>query len=226
MEEVIRIYIMGREHEVPAGLTIMKAMEYAGYRLVRGCGCRAGFCGACATIYRKEGDYRLQTALACQTSAEEGMYLTQLPFVPATKAVYDLEKLSPRANLLLTIYPEVARCVACNTCTKACPQDIEVMDFIQAVKRGDIARAAELSFNCLQCGLCAARCPAEIKHYHVAQLARRVYGRHISPHSAPLKKRLEELEKGAFDQGIEELMALDEEALRRRYFSREIKTKE
>ena len=31
---------------MPEDLTIMNAMEYAGYRLVRGCGCRHGFCGA------------------------------------------------------------------------------------------------------------------------------------------------------------------------------------
>ncbi|MGQ9667488.1 MAG: 2Fe-2S iron-sulfur cluster binding domain-containing protein, partial [Anaerolineae bacterium] len=51
-EELIPVYIMGKQYNVPPGLTIMKAMEYAGYRLVRGVGCRAGFCGACATVYR------------------------------------------------------------------------------------------------------------------------------------------------------------------------------
>ena len=60
----IRIFIMGEAKEVPAALTIMKAIEYAGYKLTRGAGCRAGFCGACATVYRKEGDYRIYTALA------------------------------------------------------------------------------------------------------------------------------------------------------------------
>lgn len=222
----IRVHIMGREHEVPAGLTIMKSIEYAGYRLIRGCGCRAGFCGACSTIYRKDGDYRLYTALACQTLAEDGMYLTQLPFVPAPKAIYDLEKLEPTPNVILSVYPEVARCVGCNTCTKTCPQDIKVMDFIQAVKRGDIARAAELSFNCLQCGLCAARCPAEIKHYHVAQLARRLYGKYIAPKSKPLEKRIKELDEGMYEKEIDEMIATDPEELKRRYFEREMKVSE
>ena len=44
---MIPIYIMGKKYLVPSGLTIMKAMEYSGYRYVRGCGCRGGFCGAC-----------------------------------------------------------------------------------------------------------------------------------------------------------------------------------
>ena len=52
MEEMVNIYIMGKQYTVPAALTIMNAMEYAGYQHKRGCGCRAGFCGACATIYR------------------------------------------------------------------------------------------------------------------------------------------------------------------------------
>ncbi|MDH4067880.1 MAG: hypothetical protein OEU97_02990, partial [Dehalococcoidia bacterium] len=40
--KLIPIYIMGKRYEVPEGLTIMKAMEYAGYILIRGCGCRGG----------------------------------------------------------------------------------------------------------------------------------------------------------------------------------------
>ena len=50
-------------------------------------------CGACATVYRHEGDYRLKVGLACQTVVEPGMYLTQLPFYPSTRAVYDIERM-------------------------------------------------------------------------------------------------------------------------------------
>jgi hypothetical protein len=42
IEELIPIYVMGKRYEVPAGLTIMKALEYSGYQLKRGCGCRGG----------------------------------------------------------------------------------------------------------------------------------------------------------------------------------------
>ena len=42
---VNRIYIQGKKYEVPAGLTIMKSIEYAGYQIKRGCGCRGGVCG-------------------------------------------------------------------------------------------------------------------------------------------------------------------------------------
>ena len=67
MENIVNVYFFGKKYTVPADLTIMTAMEYAGYTLKRGCGCRHGFCGACATIYRIKGDNELKTCLACQT---------------------------------------------------------------------------------------------------------------------------------------------------------------
>ncbi len=221
-KSTIRVYIMGKAYEVPAGLTIMKAMEYAGYQYIRGAGCRAGFCGACATVYRKQGDYKLYTALACQTTAEDGMYLSQIPFVPANKAQYDMEKLTPTPNTLLEYYPEIARCVSCNTCTKACPQDLEVMYFIQAALRGDYEQVARLSFDCIQCGLCAARCPADIAHYHVAQLARRIYGKYFSPIPKHLEKRIEEIKNGKYEKDMKKLMKMDLKRLKKLYTERDM----
>jgi len=40
--KLIPVYVMGKRYEVPEGLTLMKAMEYAGYKFIRGCGCRGG----------------------------------------------------------------------------------------------------------------------------------------------------------------------------------------
>ena len=91
--KLIPIYIMGRQYEVPESLTIMKAMEYSGYKYIRGCGCRGGVCGACSTVYRKPGDYKIYSGLACQTVVEPDMYLTQLPFYPALRATYNFETL-------------------------------------------------------------------------------------------------------------------------------------
>ncbi len=211
VEHWVTIYVMGKPYRVPAGLTIMKALEYAGYRYIRGAGCRAGFCGACATIYRKKGEYRFRTALACQTTVEDGMYLAQIPFVPANKATYDMEKVKPTPNVLLEYYPEIARCISCNACTKACPQELDVMYYIQAGIRGDIKRVAELSFDCIQCGLCTLRCPAEIQHYHMAQFARRIYGKYMLPKSPWLTKRLKEIESGMYEKGYEMLKKMLEE---------------
>ena len=63
---MVTVYLLGKKCTVPADLTIMQAMEYAGFRLVRGCGCRSGFCGACAVWYRIGTTGKMQTALACQ----------------------------------------------------------------------------------------------------------------------------------------------------------------
>jgi len=222
IEHWVTIYIMGKAYEVPAGLTIMQAMEYAGYQFVRSAGCRAGFCGACATIYRKRGEYKLLTAMACQTMAEDGMYLVQIPFVPGEKAVYDIGKEKYDVATFFRYYPELARCVACNTCTRACPQDLEVMDYIQAAIRGDFPLVAEGSFDCIQCGLCAIRCPAEIVQYHVAQLGRRMYGRYHLPEPENLRMRMKELEECRFDEELARLVNADREEFVKLYAERDM----
>jgi len=220
---VLKIYVMGREYEVPADLTIMKAMEYLGYRFIRGAGCRGGFCGACATIYRLKGDHQLQMALACQKTVEDGMYIAQIPFTPERKVVYDLENLNSSGTLLLEYYPEIARCVACNTCTKACPQDLDVMDYVQSAIRGDIEEVAALSFDCIRCGLCAVRCPAEITPYQVALLARRLYGKYVLGNESQLSRRLKELEEAKLGQEVEQLVGADVGELKESYERREIR---
>jgi succinate dehydrogenase/fumarate reductase-like Fe-S protein len=221
-EELIPIYIMGKRYEVPLGLTIMKAMEYAGYRLVRGAGCRAGFCGACATVYRTAGDYRLKVALACQTVAEPEMYIAQIPFFPAERAPYKLHELEPTFGTLVKIYPEVLRCLSCGTCTKACPQDLDVKDYMAEAMRGNIAAVADKSFDCIMCGLCAARCPAEEVQYNIATLCRRLYGKYLAPRAGHLSERVAEIQAGKFNEALREMKSLSKEELRRRYNQREI----
>jgi len=221
-EELIPIYIMGKRYEVPPGLTVMKAMEYAGYRLVRGAGCRGGFCGACATVYRTAGDYRLKVALACQTVTEPEMYIAQIPFFPAERAPYKLHELEPTFGTLVKIYPEVLRCLSCGTCTKACPQDLDVKDYMAEAMRGNIAAVADKSFDCIMCGLCAARCPAEEVQYNIAILCRRLYGKYLAPRSRHLSERVEEIEAGKFDEALREMKSLSGEELRRQYNEREI----
>jgi ferredoxin len=125
-------------------------------------GCRGGFCGACATVYRLPGDYRLKFALACQTKVEPNMQLAMIPFYPANRSTYRLSELKGEAKEVLDLYPEMLRCLGCNTCTKSCPQDIDVLGYVSAIVRGDIQAAADISFDCIMCGLCVSRCPAEL----------------------------------------------------------------
>ena len=77
-EEFVTIYLMGKSYRVPSDATIMGAIEYAGYQIKRGAGCREGYCGACATVYRVPGDYKIYTGLACTTMVEEGMWLNTM----------------------------------------------------------------------------------------------------------------------------------------------------
>ena len=219
---LIKIYIMGKEYKVPASLTIMKALEYAGYKFIRGCGCRGGICGACSTVYRLPGNYKLNVGLACQTVIEPNMYLARIPFYPANRVPYNLNDTKPLVEEILKRYPEIARCLCCNTCKKACPQELEVMEYIQAALRGDIAKAAKLSFECIMCGLCVSRCPAEIMHYNVAILCRRLYARYLVPKAEDLKKRVQEIEAGQFDDELNKYEKMGVEELRELYKKRDI----
>lgn len=219
---LVNVYIMGKRQSVPEHATIMRAIEYAGHQIIRGAGCREGFCGACGTIYRLPGDYKLHTGLACTTLVQEGMSLTQIPSVPMEKAIYDLEELSPDVATIQKLYPVVFRCVACNTCSKACPQGLPVMDYVQAAMRGDIATVMDLSFDCVACGLCALRCPAEIIQHKVGILSKRLYGRYLRKESKELDARLQEVKDGKFDAEYAELMALTKEALTKVYYDRDI----
>jgi succinate dehydrogenase/fumarate reductase-like Fe-S protein len=220
--KTIPIFVMGKKYEVPETLTIMKAMEYAGYKYIRGCGCRGGVCGACSTVYRRPGDYKIYTGLACQTVVEPEMYLTQLPFYPAIRATYNFQELKGEPEEIFELYSELFRCVACNACTKVCPMDVEVMDYISALKRGDIRSAAELSFDCIQCGLCSSRCMGELPQYHIAQLARRINGAYLTPKAEHLKTMVANVQAGRYAECLNDLKAVDEERLKKIYTDREM----
>jgi len=219
--ELIPIYVMGKRYEVPNSLTIMKALEFAGYKYIRGCGCRGGICGACGTVYRNPGDYRIKVGLACQTVVEPEMVLTQIPFFPAIRSTYNFEEISADATEVHKLYPELFRCVACNACTKVCPMDVQVMDYVAAIKRGDLALANELSFDCIQCGLCTSRCMAEMAQYHIAQMVRRIHGGKIAPRAGHLSTMVQDIANGKFTEGLDKLKAMEEETMKEVYQARQ-----
>jgi heterodisulfide reductase subunit C len=220
--DLVPIFIMGKRYNVPSTLTIQKAFEYAGYQLIRGCGCRGGICGACATVYRMPDSQKIYVGLACQTVVKPNMYLAMVPFFPANRATYDIEELKPDAQTLLKYYPELAKCMGCNTCTKSCPMDIPVMEYISAALRGEIEKAAEISMSCVMCGICASRCPAELAQYNIAIMCRRITGLHIWPRADHVQDMIQRIESGRYTVPLGKLKAADIETLRKLYVEREM----
>ena len=222
MADMINVYLYGKKYQVPSNLTIMEAFEYAGYQLVRGCGCRNGFCGACATIYRIKGKNELTGCLACSTKVENDMCVATLPFFPLEKKVYDITEIKPTQQVMMQLYPEIYACVGCNACTKACTQDLNVMQSIAYAQRGDFEKCAEESFDCVMCGVCSSRCPAGISHPQVAMLARRINGKYLAPGCGHLEDRVKEIENGDCNELREALMQKPIEEMKELYNAREI----
>ena len=192
MENMVNVYFFGKHYVVPAELTIMTAMEYAGYELKRGCGCRHGFCGACATIYRTD------------------------------KRTYSINDLKVDQKVMMELYPEIYACIGCNACTKACTQSLNVMQYIAYAQRGEFEKCAEESFDCVGCGCCSVRCPAGISHPMVGLLARRLTGKYIAPKSEHVQTRVAEINAGQFDDLIEKIMQKPITEMQELYNNRDI----
>ena len=124
----------------------------------------------------------------------------------------------------MQLYPEIYKCIGCNACTKACTQDLKVMQYIAHAQRGEYGKCAELSFDCVMCGACSARCPAEISHPQVAVLARRLTGKYIAPEAKHLTQRVKDIEHGNFTQLLEDVAAKPIEELKELYNHREIES--
>lgn len=221
-EPLVPIFIMGKRYMIPSSLTIQKALEYAGYQLVRGVGCRGGICGACGTVYRVPSSHTIKVGLACQTVVEHDMRIAVLPFFPANRKVYNIREVTPAPDIFVQFYPEIMRCMGCNTCTKSCPMDISTMEYISAAIRGDIEKTAELSFDCVMCGLCTARCPGELGQYNIGILARRIYGRYMAPRSTHLGEMVGRVARGRYVEDLRKLMAAPVEDLKLIYTQREM----
>ena len=133
---MVNVYFFGKKYSVPADLTIMTAMEYAGYTLKRGCGCRHGILRRLRHDLQDQGKNELKTGLACQTQVEEGMYVASIPYFPTDKRTYDIDEIRPEQRIMMELYPEIYSCIGCNACTKACTQDLNVMQYIAYAQRG------------------------------------------------------------------------------------------
>ena len=135
---------------------------------------------------------------------------------------YDIETVKTSEMVMMQLYPEIYACIGCNACTKACTQELNVMQYIAYAQRGDWTNCAEESFDCVMCGVCSSRCPAGISHPQVAELARRIYGKYLAPESKHLIERVKEIDEGVYKELIETLMNKPVEELKELYNNRDI----
>ena len=215
--ELIKIFILNKCYSVPGEATIMQAMEFAGYQLIRGCGCRGGVCGACSVVYRIPGHFELISGLACQTRIQENMQILQIPFFPVNKTRYHIDSLEASPEQVLSLYPGIVKCMGCSTCTKICPMEINVMNGISEILTGDIGAVSKRSIGCTMCGLCAAFCPAGLSPFLYFLLCRRLDGRHIKKPFIDVPPRIQEIESGKYDSEMSRLTGMSRDKLKRLY---------
>lgn len=211
----ISVEIMGRPYEVPAGLTMLRAMWYTGHDVIRGAGCLGGFCGACAVTYKTRDDVRLRNGLACQTQVEDGMsFYLNFAYYPSRKVNYDLEQLTDPKQDLFKFYPEASLCRNCNACTEACPQGIDVRDGVWKAVFGDFQKVSEMFMDCVMCGQCIPVCIADIAPNHVALYASRVQGAKLTDPPLNLARRVSEIRSGRYDDEWKKILSMSEEELK------------
>jgi ferredoxin len=212
-QPTVEITYLGVHYQVSSELTVVRALESVGIRIVHGSGCRMGYCGACSLVYRRRGDAKLIGALACQTIVVDGMDICRLPSFPVHHEPFDAVGSKRPARELLRLYPEVKDCIECGACTEVCPQGIDVMSTVASLAAGELETATVLSYECISCGLCAARCPESITPFTVANQARRSTA--ISMGRAPrLAARIEAVKRGDYDAALDGLRDLTADQLR------------
>ena len=211
--KMVTVEIEGKPFQVPAGITLMKALWYTGHEVTRGAGCLGGFCGACGTYYRTKDDPKVKTCLACSKAVEDGMSFSFAPAFPARKAIYDVPTLKDHKQDLFELYPEAPLCRNCNACTEACPQNIDVREGVWKAVFGDFKTVSETFMDCVMCGMCAPVCIADIAPSLVGVYASRAYGVHEMVKPPGLAERIQAIERGTYDADWKRVLKMTDEEL-------------
>ena len=211
--QMVTVEIEGKPFQVPAGITLIKAMWYAGKEVLRGAGCLGGFCGACATYYRTKDDPKVKTGLACSMAVEDGMSFSFMPAFPARKAIYNLPELKDPKQDLFELYPEAPLCRNCDACTQACPQKINVREGVWKAVFGDFKAVSEMFMDCVMCGMCTPVCIADIAPNLVAVYASRAQGVHFSEKPEGLSTRIKAISDGQYQEEWDRILQLSDEEL-------------
>jgi Fe-S oxidoreductase len=201
----VEVELHGARHTVPAGVTVLMALWYAGFDTVHGAGCLGGACGACTLSYRLPDGPATRTGLGCQVVVRDGMAVTLLPIDPPQKPRYQMARIDDPAEALFTIYPETRRCTNCDACTQVCPQDIPVRQTVRQMMNKDFAPVAPAFDECVMCGLCAMVCEVNIAPNLLGLYARKAVAR-AAPEPPELVRGMAAVREGRLAPAWEALL--------------------
>lgn len=84
------------------------------------------------------------------------------------------------------------------------------MASVREAMNGKFREAAERFSSCVMCGLCAAVCDVKVRPHRVGMYARRLTGAFPTKESTQLKKRIEEIDSGHYNDQWADLMQRSE----------------
>lgn len=200
-EDEVLVMFDGHAVRARKGVSLLQAWLQAGLPLTENVGCMGqGVCGACRVLVRRDGERLAGTALACETTAQEGMQVAFIDHFPARRPhSYDLHALVDTwgaIDQIDTVFPEAKHCRHCGGCDRACPKGIEVQRMVNLAASGQADAAAALFDHCVLCNLCVAACPEHIDPAHLGQFVRRMNAS-LTLRPSDLIARLREIEAGA-----------------------------
>jgi len=81
------------------------------------------------------------------------------------------------------------------------------MGYVLKADNGEFPTTVDWSFDCINCGLCAMKCPADIAPNLIARYVRRQYAQLSRKPSLRLRRRIEEIQGGMYENDWKKLFA-------------------
>ena len=169
----VEIKVSGKSLLAREGETVMHALWAEGRADEIQTGCVGGVCGACTATVRFPDGRQGGSDLACLRLVEEGMEVFPYPIDAAPSAE---PVLSPDVEKLRQSFPTLDRCTKCESCTKACPMGIPVMESVLRMQKGEFDAVADDFITCIHCGLCRFVCEDRVKPHNMGLWVRRSQG--------------------------------------------------